>query len=1244
MKVAETKTAATTAKSDAPFFQKGIRQGLSHTTDNEQPFFQKKGNDFPTIQAKLNIGKPNDKYEVEADAVADKVIQRLSNKNTIDQNTKGENIQAKPIAPINTTISSIQTKCTTCEQEEKLQKKEVDEDLMKGTLQKKPIFESNAEPQSDDEKNVQRKCSICEQKEELLQTKGQENAGNTSSSIETSLLSSKGGGSEMNAQVKNEMESSFGLDFSAVRIHNNSAAIQMNKDLSAQAFTHGSDIYFNEGKYNPESKSGKHLLAHELTHTVQQGALINKKENVPTIQKVPATEEQKQTIRNTLAGLGVRIDDANAQEIFDHYPDGISAERQVVYVLVGGENYGTIARLSAIRLNAAVPLPAAVELFVFEVGKGRSILLSSIGGGSIMLDAGAGGANTSNSTSARVLATHVSNLTATGIVAAPSAIRLSHIDADHYNALSSILNLPAMGNAVVEVTRQQLTQAIAQGNWNTMNVQILPSQSIVQINVRGGSGLDVRLSIIGNMEITEYRSEAAHTALATPGQRTYNKNNTSPVTIMRDRVTNSTYVMTGDAQGRLLNEVVNMVGEDAFRRIAGGGARNLAAVELPHHGGAVNSGPDVAGMTRFLRLMFEASNGTVNFFAQTSANFSSSSSASIRYLNDAQIPTNPVMDDPNAAGVRNIRAGTSARIVLNGNQIASIIAMGNSNSSAVMEAYQMRDRLLTTTENLAVMESTFRMISGEGENLSAALGTARTESETHQASLNTSLNRYWTELANAAQSSGSGMRASANTTQLRVELANVQTSVRAINVEAIENSIAEIRNGMSTMGRVFLNSLSMQQALRFRDTARLNTLKAEQRGLVNELLSGARAELGRTEFHRQIGAAWQNARAGWNQSYVQRVAVRMGISEAQSRQILFRSVLATNLSRQMQLNELARRAEAGTLPSVGAMPMRTRVGAGIMAAIELARIGFEFYESYEAAEIAEAQRDRERRIQGLREVYWWINMGVRPNISLVGSSWGSATTLNTPSDVAYTIINEEMPEAERPEYDKVVVDYVSDEDLLTVVSQFYLRFMTMGDWIEAMGNPEVNDRNTVSSSGIWFIKQSDGWRVKLWDSEDNEYKLSLRPVIQQPLEELMVHLRQGQTDETNTIREEHSADGTSTIEDSAWIFGTDRIAFVYNSYGNPKEIDFDDYTPTFVKYRNTDTAFRIRGDMTLVRAANDETYNRLSRYYWVTVDTNDYWSTTGSIIRNYTVNPNHQAKAYVSTSTLIKKDAPTPAH
>ena len=73
----------------------------------------------------------------------------------------------------------------------------------------------------------------------------------------------------MPESVRRQMEVAFGADFSQVRVHTNQNAVQMNRDLGAKAFTHGSDIYFNADRYSPATASGKALLAHELTHVVQ---------------------------------------------------------------------------------------------------------------------------------------------------------------------------------------------------------------------------------------------------------------------------------------------------------------------------------------------------------------------------------------------------------------------------------------------------------------------------------------------------------------------------------------------------------------------------------------------------------------------------------------------------------------------------------------------------------------------------------------------------------------------------------------------------------------------------------------------------------------------------------------------------------------------------------------------------------------------------------------------------------------
>ena len=60
-------------------------------------------------------------------------------------------------------------------------------------------------------------------------------------------------------------------DFGNVNIHTDSESDGFNQSLDARAFTLGSDVFFRQGEYEPDSDQGKELLAHELTHVVQQG-------------------------------------------------------------------------------------------------------------------------------------------------------------------------------------------------------------------------------------------------------------------------------------------------------------------------------------------------------------------------------------------------------------------------------------------------------------------------------------------------------------------------------------------------------------------------------------------------------------------------------------------------------------------------------------------------------------------------------------------------------------------------------------------------------------------------------------------------------------------------------------------------------------------------------------------------------------------------------------------------------------
>jgi hypothetical protein len=103
------------------------------------------------------------------------------------------------------------------------------------------------------------------------QAVGQAEGGALDPEVESSIQRARGGGQALDGATREHMESAFGTDFGGVRIHTGGEADRLNQAVSARAFTTGSDVFFRQGEYSPGSSSGRELLAHELTHVVQQG-------------------------------------------------------------------------------------------------------------------------------------------------------------------------------------------------------------------------------------------------------------------------------------------------------------------------------------------------------------------------------------------------------------------------------------------------------------------------------------------------------------------------------------------------------------------------------------------------------------------------------------------------------------------------------------------------------------------------------------------------------------------------------------------------------------------------------------------------------------------------------------------------------------------------------------------------------------------------------------------------------------
>jgi hypothetical protein len=104
-------------------------------------------------------------------------------------------------------------------------------------------------------------------------------------------------GSELPDTAREKLEDHFGADLSGVRVHTGGEAENLNRELNAQAFTVGSDIFMAEGKYNPGSPEGQGLLAHELTHVGQQTGFTSQgiqREGVPEEEEVQRQEEPEE--------------------------------------------------------------------------------------------------------------------------------------------------------------------------------------------------------------------------------------------------------------------------------------------------------------------------------------------------------------------------------------------------------------------------------------------------------------------------------------------------------------------------------------------------------------------------------------------------------------------------------------------------------------------------------------------------------------------------------------------------------------------------------------------------------------------------------------------------------------------------------------------------------------------------------------------------------------------------------------
>jgi hypothetical protein len=344
--------------------QRQIRRGSEPDSGRTRPFFTRPAG----VQTRLRVGRSGDRFEREADAVADGVVHRRGRfareagfagrlTSTVGR-AEDEEARRTPMSiEAGTSIEEevrtrpsdeeeIQEKSETSEKDEEVQARaepeeevraqnEPEEEEVQARAEPEEKIQSRAEDeevqqqtgapdeelqQKAEEELQQQSASVDEEEVQARSAKPLRQAPDALASVERRLRASRGLGNPLPEETRRRMEASFGRELSGIRIHTDALAVELSRTLRAQAFTHGSDIYFNAGRFAPGTPEGDHLLAHELAHSVQQGAVKEQTvrlqpEDPDTIYVRPEALQAVRLARGEIGLVNAKITDAEGNRV-----------------------------------------------------------------------------------------------------------------------------------------------------------------------------------------------------------------------------------------------------------------------------------------------------------------------------------------------------------------------------------------------------------------------------------------------------------------------------------------------------------------------------------------------------------------------------------------------------------------------------------------------------------------------------------------------------------------------------------------------------------------------------------------------------------------------------------------------------------------------------------------------------------------------------------------------------------------
>jgi len=264
------------------------------TQEGKQPFFTKVGEGCffapvtataaPAVQMKMEVSKPGDRSEQEAEDMAARVMRMPAPASPAQEEKlqrQGDDKLQKSALPeekIQKAASPEEKIQKVAGPEEKIQKAAVPDEKIQKAASSEEMIKKAASSEDKIQKTAlpEEKIRKAGKAGDKVQRQGSEAAPAVSREMQSAIRDKAIGGQPLPSEVRNYMEPRFAADFSKVRVHNDSESAGLSDQLRARAFTYQNHIFFSKDQYKPGTDDGKTLLAHELSHTLQQSSAVRK--------------------------------------------------------------------------------------------------------------------------------------------------------------------------------------------------------------------------------------------------------------------------------------------------------------------------------------------------------------------------------------------------------------------------------------------------------------------------------------------------------------------------------------------------------------------------------------------------------------------------------------------------------------------------------------------------------------------------------------------------------------------------------------------------------------------------------------------------------------------------------------------------------------------------------------------------------------------------------------------------------